>query len=250
MGQGYLAQESERVNRATRRTFAKSMVVIICAFAVIYFLGKNSIDFSDISYGTIPFYLAILAGIVLICGVIKLFATGRVAVNGNNLFLPYNENTQEAVGKIIDREALEGKILLEEYIDKFTDTEKAYGEKVVLLPSYLLLCGVKGGPKGTSKVTAIPRGKIYWVCAQPGYKGGPFIVRLLIFTENKMFSLTGTDIGHVQGIADRIYRYIPNVFSGYDDPFTLSYDLEKIFAKSPKEFFGIYKAEKERMEGH
>lgn len=245
MKQGYLAQESERVNRATRKTLFKLMIVFICALAIIYFVGKDSINFSDISYGTVPFYMVILIGLTLVCVVIKLIATGQVARNGNNLVLPYQDNTQEAAGKIIDKEALEGNILVEEYIYKFTDEKKVCGEKIVLMPSYLLLCGIKGGPKGTSKITAIPRQKIYWVCAQVGYKGGPFIVKLLIFTENKIFSLTGVDKEHVQNIADKLYQYIPNVFSDYD-PFVLSYELEKIFAKNPEEFFRIYENEKKR----
>ena len=111
------------------------------------------------------------------------------------------------------------------------------------MPSYLLLCGRKGGPKGTSKVTAITCQKIYWICAQAGIKGGPFIVRLLIFTENKIYSLTGTDIEHVQRIAYKLYQYIPNVFSDYD-PFILSYELEKEFAKDRAEFLKFYENEK------
>lgn len=247
MKQGYLARESERINKTTRKTIIKLAAVFICALAVLYFLGKDSIDFSDISYGTIPFYLVILVGPTLLCTLIKIIATGQPAVNGNNLFLPYNENTQEAVGNIIDQEALEGNILVDEYIYNFTDLKKAYGEKIALTPSYLLLCGVKGGPKGTSKVTAIPRHKIYWICAQVGHKGGPFIVRLLIFTENKIYSLTGTDIEHVQSIAHKLYQYIPNVFSDYD-PFTLSYELEKIFAENPAEFLNIYENEKKKRQ--
>lgn len=246
MEKGYLAQESERVNKATRKTLITLIIVFICALSIIYFLGKDSIDFSDISYGSIAFYLVIVIGIMLFSIVIKLIATGQTAKNGNNLFLPYKENTQEVVGNIIDGEAREGKILVEEYIDDFTDKKKAHGEKIVLMPSYLLLCGVKGGPKGTSKVTAIPRDKIYWICAQVGKKGGPFIVRLLIFTENKMYNLTGVDIEHVQSIADKLYQYIPNVFSSYD-PFTLSYELEKIFAKNHAEFLNIYENEKKKM---
>lgn len=245
MDHGYLAQESERVNRATRKMFYKLLIVFACALAVIYFLGKDSINFNDFSYGSISFYLIIIIGLVLVCTVIKLIATGRTARNGDNLFLPYKDNTQEAAGRIIDGEALEGKILVEEYIDKFSDPAKASGEKIVLMPSYLLLCGVKGGPKGTSKVTAIPRHKVYWICAQVGIKGGPFIVKLLIFTENKIYSLTGTDIEHVQGIADKLYQYIPNVFSDYD-PFSLSYELEKIFTKNPVEFLEIYENEKKK----
>ena len=113
------------------------------------------------------------------------------------------------------------------------------------MPSYLLLCGRKGGPKGTSKVTAITCQKIYWICAQAGIKGGPFIVTLLIFTENKIYSLTGTDIEHVQRIAYKLYQYIPNVFSGCDS-FSLSYELEKAFSKNPAEFLEIYENKKRK----
>lgn len=238
MKQGYLARESERANKATRKTLIKAIIVLICAIAIIYFFGKDSINFSDISYGTISFYMVICIGIVLFGTLFKLFVTRRVAMNGKNLFLPYGENTKEVVGNIIDGEALEGKILVEEYLFEFADGKKAYGEKIVLMPSYLLLMG-------TSKVTAIPRDKIYWICAQVGYKGGPFRVKLLIFTENKIFSQIGVDIEHVQSIADKLYQYIPNIFSDYD-PFVLSYELEKIFAKNFKEFLNFYENEKKK----
>ena len=91
---GYLARESEWVNKATRKMFIKLMSVFICALAIIYFLGKDSINFEDISYDSVSFYLIIIIGLVLICIVIKLVATGRTASNGDNLFLPYKDNTQ------------------------------------------------------------------------------------------------------------------------------------------------------------
>ena len=94
MEHGYLARESEWVNKATRKMFIKLMSVFICALAIIYFLGKDSINFEDISYGSVSFYLIIIIGLVLICIVIKLVATGRTASNGENLFLPYKDNTQ------------------------------------------------------------------------------------------------------------------------------------------------------------
>ena len=70
-------------------------------------------------------------------------------------------------------------------------------------------------------------------------------MRLLIFTENKMYSMTGVDIEHVERIATQLYRYIPNVFSDYD-PFVVSYQLEEIFAKNPEEFFEIYETERKK----
>ena len=94
MEYGYLARESEGGNKTTRKMFIKLMSVFICALAIIYFLGKDSINFEDISYGSVSFYLIIIIGLVLICIVIKLVATGRTASNGDNLFLPYKDNTQ------------------------------------------------------------------------------------------------------------------------------------------------------------
>lgn len=243
MEQGYLERESDRMNKVVRKTLLKVTGVFLCAVAVIYFLGRDSIDFSDISYGSIPFILVILAGIVAVCLIVNFLATSRTAVNGSNLYLPYGDRTQEEAGKIIDREALEGKILVEEFIYEFKELKKAYGEKVVLTPSYLLLCGVKG--VRNANITAIPRDKIYWICAQAGFKGGPFIVKLLIFTDTKIYGLTGTDIKHVEGIADKFYQYIPNIFSDYD-PFVLSYKLEEIFKKNPAEFIAICEEEKNK----
>ena len=61
--------------------------------------------------------------------------------------------------------------------------------------------------------------------------------------EKKIFNMVGVDIEHVEGIADKIYQYIPNVFSDYD-PFILSYELEKVFAKDRAEFLKFYENEK------
>jgi len=140
---------------------------------------------------------------------------------------------------MIDQEAAEGKVQVEEYIYHFEEGKKPYGERVVLLPSYLLLVG------HGNKITAIPRDKIYWICAQVGHKGGSFRVQLLIFTEKKIFNMVGVDIEHVQNIADKIYQYIPNIFSDYDT-FTLSYELETLFAKNHSEFLKFYENEKKK----
>jgi hypothetical protein len=239
MEKGYLAREAERVNKSARKTALLLTVVMLCAVAVIYFLGRDSIDFSDISFGSVPFALLVLIGIFLVSLVIRLIASLRVPMNGEYLVLPYKEDTQDAVGKLIDREALEGNILVDEFIYNFTDEKRAYGDKIVLTHSYLLLCAANNGPAKTSKVTAIPRSKIYWICAQVGRKGGPFVVRLLVFTEEKLFYLDGGNPGHIKNIADKIYQYIPNVLSCYD-PFYISYELVDAFKESPETFHHIY----------
>ena len=55
MEYGYLARESEGVNKTTRKMFIKLMSVFICALAIIYFLGKDSINFENISYSSVSF---------------------------------------------------------------------------------------------------------------------------------------------------------------------------------------------------
>lgn len=152
--------------------------------------------------------------------------------------LPFDENTKEAVGKIIDRELSEGKILVKEYMNVFPKGRKPCGERVILTPSYLLLCN------GMGKVRAIPRDKIYWLCAQAGRKGSSsFIVRLLIFTEKQPFYMEGTNVRHMKKIADKLYRYIPNVFEGYN-PFVLPYELEYLFRKNRTLFLDVYESAK------
>ena len=180
--------------------------------------------------------------IMLVSVVTGLISTILGTTDGKSLILPFQENTKKAVGEIIDREVAKGNVLVDEYIEKFTDEKIPYGERVMLIPSYLLLFNSMG------RVFAIPREKIYWLCAQVGIKGrSPFAVRLLIFTEKKTFNfMEGMDVGHVEEIVDKLYQYIPNVFSNYD-PFSLSYELDKLFDKDREEFVKFYENEKKKQ---
>ncbi len=238
MTESYLTQESIRVNVAERKRLFRLTAAFVIIIAFLYFLLKESIDLNDPANREILFLLKAVTGIMVLAVVVGLFKTRRPAVNGENLILPFREDTKEAVAEVIDREALEGKIQVEEYIYEFEEGKRPHGEKIVLLPSYLLICS------GGRKIKAIPRDKIYWICAQVGKKGGPFIVQLMIFTEKKIFTVSGVEIEHVQKIADKIYQYIPNVFNHYD-PFILSYELEKLFTKDREEFLEFYRRERE-----
>lgn len=237
MAQEYLERESSKANRSYRKTLFRLTAVFFILLALIYFLGRDSFDFNTPSGREVLFILKIIIGIMLLAIAVGLFKTGRTARNGENLILPFGEETKEAAAKKINQEAAEGKLQVEEYIDVFAEGKMPHGEKVTLTPSYLLI----GGDR--NKITVIPRNKIYWICAQAGQKGGPFYVRLLIFTENKMYALTGVDIEHVEKIAEKLYQYIPNVFCDYD-PFLLSYELEKLFARDRAEFLRLYEMEK------
>ena len=244
MEQGFLVQESKQANKRNRKIFLTLFFVYICLIAIIIFAVKDSVDLNDYTTKKLIVCLYIGTGIMLICVTWGLFNASRVAVNGKNLILPFKENTKEAVGKIIDQEVSEGKIQVEEYIYEFPEGKKPYGERVILTPSYLLLCQSMG------KITAIPRDKIYWICAQVGHKGSSsFIVRLLIFTEKRTFYMEGTKPEHVEQIADKLYQYIPNVFSDYD-PFILSYELDKLFTQNREAFLEFYEDEKKKNENN
>lgn len=241
MEQGYLAQESRRTNETARRTLIKSCTAFIILAVILYFLLESSLDFNDPASQTIFSVMKMLTGAVFLALVVGMFRTSRVAVNGRNLVLPFGEAEKAEVAQIIDQEAAEGKIQVEEYIYEIPQGKRPHGEKIVLTPSYLVLFG------DGSRVRAIPRGKIYWICAQVGQKGGPFIVQLQIYTEKKIFTMVGVDIEHAQNIAEKIYRYMPNVFCDYD-PFILSYELEKLFTKNREEFLKFYENEKRKYE--
>lgn len=241
MKQGYLEQESKRINETVRRRLIKSCIAFIILIVFLYFLLKSSLDVNDPSSQTIFSALKMLTGIFFLALVVRLFRTSRAATNGRNLVLPFGEAEKAVVARVIDQEAAEGKIQVEEYIYDIPQGKRPYGEKIVLTPSYLVLFG------DGSRVRAIPRDKIYWICAQVGQKGGPFIVQLQIYTEKKIFTMVGVDIEHVQNIAEKIYRYMPNVFCDYD-PFILSYELEKLFAKNREGFLEFYENEKRKYE--
>ena len=241
MKQGYLEQESKRINETVRRRLIKSCIAFIILIVFLYFLLKSSLDVNDPSSQTIFSALKMLTGVFFLALVVGLFRTSRAATNGRNLVLPFGEAEKAEAAQIIDQEAAEGKIQVEEYIYDIPQGKRPYGEKIVLTPSYLVLFG------DGSRVRAIPRDKIYWICAQVGQKGGPFVVQLQIYTEKKIFTMVGVDIEHVQNIAEKIYRYMPNVFCDYD-PFILSYELEKLFAKNREGFFEFYENEKRKYE--
>ena len=241
MKQGYLAHESKRMNETVRRTKIKASIAFFILAAILYFLLRGSLDVNDPDSQTIISVMKILTGVVCLALVVGLFRTSRAATNGRNLVLPFGEAEKAQVAQIIDQEAAEGKIQVEEYIYEIPQGKRPYGEKIVLTPSYLVLFG------DGSRVRAIPRDKIYWICAQVGQKGGPFIVQLQIYTEKKIFTMVGVDIEHVQNIAEKIYRYMPNIFCDYD-PFILSYELEKLFTKNREEFLKFYENERRKYE--
>lgn len=240
MKEGFLEREAKQAHKKNRKLFLTLLLVYVLIVGVLTLALKNTMDLSSYEDKKIVVYLCILSGIMLLSIVFGLIVSSRGTGNGKSLILPFEEGSKESVGRIIDREVEEGKVLVDEYIEKFSEGAKARGERVLLTESYLLLF------QGMGRVRAIPRSRIYWICAQTGVKGrSSFIVRLLVFTEKQTFSLEGTDIAHVEEIAEKLYRYIPDIFREYDH-FALSYRLEELFDKNREAFLSFYEEEKKK----
>ncbi len=237
MAQAFLEQESIGANRKKRKLFITLFLVFSGISAVLYFATKNALDWNDPADQKLVMLFFAAAGFMIFCVVFGLIMSMRPAKDGKNLLLPFGECTKESAAQIINTEVSEGKIQYEGYMNN--NTIGKYSDRVLLLPSYLLLIGEMG------QITAIPRSKIYWLCAQVGYKGGPFYVRLLIFTEKQIFDFDGNDIEHTKKVANGLYQYIPNVFSAYD-PQELSYSLEKLYRENREAFLAFYEEEKEK----
>ncbi len=242
MKHGFLEQEALRAGRKNRKLFITLLIIYLILISATGFAVKDSIDLSEYRTIKVVVCLTILSVLMLLSIVYGLYRSFRIAAKGQNLILPFKDTTKEAAAEIIDREAAAGNIQAERYAEYFPEGKKPHGERLVLLPSYLLLINYMGA------VTAIPRDKIYWICPQTGRKGrSSFIVRLMFFTEKQTYYMEGTDPGYFESIASELYQYIPNIFSDYD-PFTLSYELDSLFDKNREEFLNFYEAEKKKMQ--
>ena len=235
MAQRFLEQESINANKRKRKLFLVLFLFFTCMVVFLYFATRNSIDLSNPEDHQLVVLFGILIGMMVFCTAAGLIQSILPARNGKNLILPFEETTKEAAAAIINQEVAEGKSLYEGFMNH--NTIGQYRERILLLPTYLLLIGEMG------RVPAIPRDKILWLCAQVGYKGGPYYVRILIFTEKKLFDFDGNDIEHTKEIANALYQYIPNIFSQYD-PQELSYSLEKLFKENRAGFWEFYQEER------
>lgn len=242
MARTYLEQESMRESARRRKLFLGAFVFFACVSAFLYFAVGDSLDLSKPEDKKLVGAFAVLAGLMLFCTAVQVLISMLPAKNGKNMILPLEENTREAVAGIIDREAAEGKILYEGYMNH--NTIKKYSDRITILPSYILLI------QGIGKITAIPRDKVYWICAQRGYKGGPYFVRLLIFTEKILIDFDGNDIEHTMEIAEDIYQFVPNVFANLKDHGTpdFPHKIEKLYREDRSGFLALYEGEKKKVQ--
>ena len=98
MNQGFLEQESKRVNEAVRKTLFRSFFAYVCIIAVLYFLLKDSFDLNDPSSREVLFYLVIVSGIMLLAVIVGFFKSRRAVTNGKNLILTYGEKYEGGSG--------------------------------------------------------------------------------------------------------------------------------------------------------
>lgn len=235
MAREYLERESIREHSGRRKFFLALFVFFSCISAVLYFTVGRSLDLSNPDDKKLFAIFAVMAGLMLFCTAVQLVTSILPAKNGRNLILPLGETTREEAAEIINREAAEGKILYEGSMD--CNATKKHSDRIAILPSYILLI------RGMGQITAIPRDKIDWICAQRGYKGGPYFARLLIFTEKKLIAFNGNDFKHTEEVAENLYRYIPNVFKNYMAP----HELEKLYHENREGFMRLYEQEKQKL---
>lgn len=244
MATNFLEEESISANKKLRRLQLIFIAIFVAALAIIYLgVGDELFDFSDRRTRLIAAVLLVGAGIILISTIITLIFTMRPAKNGKNLLLPLEETTPEKAAKIINREVAEGKILYEGTRDYNTPIK--HDTRVLLTPSYLLLIGYS-----MEKISAIPCDRILWIGAQLGYKGGPYSVRLIIFTREKMLDYGVNDFEQAKRIAEGLYQYIPNVFRNLDwQDVTFPHMLENLYQKNRDLFLEMYEEEKGKIKG-
>lgn len=238
MKENFLATESKRIHKATRKRLRTCSLIFIILFTFLYICLKNELDSSNAKDKTIIIIGIGLVVIMVLADILGVLKTRKADSHGENLILPFSEASKQENVESINQDAANG-ILYQEYIYDFANRKQPYGEKIVLTASYLLICD--------TKITVIPRNKIYWICAQVGYKGGPYRVRLMIFTTKKLFEVIGVDIEHVKSIAEHLYAYIPNIFHEYND-FEFTYQLEELYTKDHYRFRQFYEETKKHYD--
>ncbi len=224
----FLEQYSRESKKYNRKLFIIFLMVYIMMMAVLVFAGLFDSEGDNSQLAPVLIVLSVFMAVFSSIGLIKSFI---VAKHGENLMLPFG-GTKEEVAEIINSEVADGKILVDEYNDIFPEGKKPHGERVMLLPSYLLLFNARG------KITAIPKDKIYAVLPQPGIKGrSSFVARLIVFTERNAIYFEGVE--QIEVIAGRLYEYIPNYFSDCDT-FMISYQLDELYNTNRQEFLQLY----------
>jgi len=233
MQRDFLEQEALRGNKSRNKLVMIVGIVFVVAMTIIL-VGisgelKGSSEDRDILY-----VLYALDGVMIACVLLNMIKSLMPTKNGANLKLPFGEMSKAQAAEIINREAANGKLYIDEYIYKFDEGQKKYGQKLALTESYLLLIGDFGN------VIAIPREKVLYICPQRGIKGqSNFIIKILVFTEKEIFEMRGADCEYVESLAEKLYQHFPNLFMGRD-PFAVSYWLEELYEKRPEEFYLYY----------
>lgn len=255
--EAFLTKQSELGGRAAKKYFLILETVVVVLIAVIGYALKDTFDLNDYRDKKILVCLIVIAAIMLASGFIALFRF-RTWRNGENLDLMFQGEAKAAVAERVNREISEGRILFDEYVyeDSVRKGKRTTGERLILTPSYLLICRTLPNASPNGRVFAIPTNKIYCVCAQVGEKGrSSFMARLQVYTEKEIRYIDGGGCEWIETLADKLHQYIPDVFpaavvaellpEGYkkDAEYTLfrfPYYLETLFEKDRASFVQLY----------
>ena len=226
MTEPFFEKESREANRRIRKLFLTLAVVVAALIALIYALTKNSGGL-----GEFKGILFAMGGFVLLCTAAMLVKSLFVAKNGANLRLPFEGRTKAEVAAVINRDIADGSVIVDEFLDYSRESKNPRGERIILLPSYLLLTN------GMGIFTAIPRDNILCVLFQVGISGrSSFMSRIQIFTDKKVFYAESADIAHCKDICKKLYTAIPNYFGNYE-PHTLPYQIEELYNEKDIAYF-------------
>lgn len=256
--EAFLTKQSELGGRAARKYFLILEMVVVVLIAGIGYALKDTFDLNDYRDKKILVCLIIVAVIMLASGFIALLRF-RTWKHGENLDLMFEGEDKAAVAEIINREIAEGKLLFDEYVyeDSIREGKRTTGERLVLTPSYFLICRTLPNASPNGRVFAIPTDKIYCICAQIGEKGrSSFMARLQVYTEKEICYIDGGGCEWVEGLADKLHQYIPDAFSEAtvaelipddykENPeyamFRFPYYLEMLFEKDRASFIQLCK---------
>jgi len=248
MNEDFLGLEAKKQGRQIRKNTLILLIVISCLFAFLYFATKGEIDLNNEKDKMLSIIFVAGGAFILFCTLFLFIKTSLPVKNGKNLILPLEERDKPTAAEIINREAADGKIQFEKTVEaENTVLNGKYPERMLLLPTYLLICHTSG------MVTAIPRSKIYWLGVKTAYRrnGDFFYVKLLVFTEKKIIEIDGNNVDYTRNLANELYRYIPNVFKNAEmrkemtaDEFV--YFLEQLYIKNRAEFLEFYNNEKKK----
>jgi len=244
MKKGYLAKESIRYEKGLGKHLILYWITALIMGPVLFFSARRLLEFG-IQWAVIIIQVALAGGafVLLLWTLVFIVRILKRPEPYSNLLVYAECVGKETAGRCIDEEAAQGKILVEEYLRTFDGkSTKQTKEKIVLLPSYLLLPAQDD--QTIKSIVAIPTDKIYCICVHLTYRDGYPMGNLRVFYDRIIQDIEHIEFLHTFYIIDKIEQHIPNLFYDYS-PFFLSFELERLFHTDFYKFKELYNNRKE-----